>query len=131
VVLIAFVQTCLPGHHVFWCGGIQNLSHVNPANISTGFGSQTYLHAVGGSGPLTFVSTVLVGECHLQNPKSGANNRLQKFIEGIGIEGEWDRLVAVIGQVINKAEYKAQVQAGYVSFATAFATADSGLSLDH
>jgi len=46
---------------------------------------------------------------------------MQRLIEGALIEGEWERLVGAIGQVIDKSEYKAQIQAGYVSFATSFA----------
>lgn len=101
--------------------GILNLSRLDPAKISTGFGSQTYFHAVGGSGPLTFISTIRVGDCHLIDPKPSANGRMQRLIEGALVEGEWERLVGAIGQVIDKSEYKAQIQAGYVSFATSFA----------
>ena len=111
-------------------GGIRNLSHSDPAKLSTGFGSQTYLHAIGGSAPLTFVLTVLVGNCHLTNPKASTNGRMQKLIEGIGIEGEWDCLVGVVGQVINRTEYKAPIEAGYVSFSTTLANPVSGMSLD-
>jgi hypothetical protein len=111
-------------------GGVRNLSRSDPAKLSTGFGSQTYFHATGGSGPLTFVSAVRVGECHLIEPKSNSNGKIQRLIEGAVIEGEWDRLVAVIGHVINQVEYKAQVQAGYVSFATALTSPDHGELLD-
>lgn len=106
--------------------GILNLSRSDPARISTGFGSQTYFHAVGGSGPLTFISTVRVGDCHLIDPKHNPNGKMQRLIEGALVEGEWERLVGAIGQVINKSEYKAQIQAGYVSFATSFANPVSG-----
>ncbi len=102
------------------------MARSDPANISTGFGGQTYLHAVGGSPPLTFVSTVVVGQCHLIDYKTHSNGKMQKLIEGIGIEGEWDRVVGALGQVIDKVEYKAQIQAGYVSFSTAFADPESG-----
>jgi|SRR5882762_4747449 len=88
--------------------------------------SQTYFHATGGSGPLTFVSYVRVGECHLIDPKTSANGRIQRLIEGAVIAGEWDQLVAVIGHVINQVEYKAQIQAGYVLFATALMSPESG-----
>ena len=107
-------------------GGVRNLSRSDPAKLSTGFGSQTYFHATGGSGPLTFVSAVRVGECHLIDPKTSANGRIQRLIEGAVIAGEWDRLVAVIGHVINQVEFKAQIQAGYVSFATALTSPESG-----
>jgi hypothetical protein len=107
-------------------GGVRNLSRSDPAKLSTGFGSQTYFHATGGGGPLTFVSAVRVGECHLIDPKTSANGRIQRLIEGAVIAGEWDRLVAVIGHVINQVEYKAQIQAGYVSFATALTSPESG-----
>jgi hypothetical protein len=106
--------------------GILNLSRSDPAKISTGFGGQTYFHAAGGSGPLTFISTIRVGDCYLIDPKPNANGKTQRLIEGALIEGEWERLVGAIGQVINKSEYKAQIQAGYVSFATSFASPVSG-----
>jgi len=95
--------------------------------ISTGFGSQTYFHTTVGGGPLTFVSTIRVGDCHLIDPKTNANGKVQKLIEGAVIEGEWERLVGAIGQVINRSEYRAQIQAGYVSFATAFSSPDSSM----
>ena len=107
-------------------GGIHNLSHCDPARISTGVGSQTYLHPVGGGTPFTFVSTVVVSDCQLIQPKMNPNGKLNKFIEGQGIEGEWERLVGPIGQVINQVEYKAQIQAGYISFLTAFGNPESG-----
>jgi hypothetical protein len=107
------------------------LSRTDPAKVSTGFGSQTYFHTVGGSGPLTFVSTIRVGECHLVDPKTNPNGKVLKLIEGALIEGEWERLVGVIGQVLNKPEYKAQILAGYVSFATAFASSESGRLFCH
>jgi hypothetical protein len=102
--------------------GILNLSRSDPAKISIGFSSQTYFHAVGGSGPLTFISTIRVGECYLIDPKPSANGKTQRLIEGALIEGEWERLAGAIGQVINKLEYKAQIQAGYLSFSTSFAS---------
>jgi hypothetical protein len=52
--------------------------------------------------------------------------KMQKLIEGAGIEGEWERLVGALGQIIDKAEYKAQVQSGYVSFSTLLVGSDSG-----
>lgn len=107
-------------------GIFRNLSRSDPTKISTGMGSQTFFHAVGGSDPFIFVSTIRVGDCHLVEPKTTGNGKLLKLIEGAGIEGEWDRLAGVIGQVINKSTYKAQIQAGYVSFSTSFGSADSG-----
>ena len=107
-------------------GGIRNLARSDPARISIGVGSQTYLHPVGGGAPFTFVSTVVVGDCHLTQPKMGTNGKWNKFIEGAGIEGEWERLVGALGQIIDKVEYRAQVQGGYVSFSTAFSSAESG-----
>ena len=52
---------------------------------------------------------------------------MQKLIEGIGIEGEWERLVGALGQVIDKDQYKAQIEAGYVSFSTSFTSPVSGV----
>jgi hypothetical protein len=108
-------------------GGILNLARADPTRISTGVGSQKYLHAVGGGPPLTFVSTVVVGECHLIEPKTYNTGKMQKLIEGAGIEGEWDRLVGALGQIIDQTEYSAQIQAGYVSFSTSFASPTSGV----
>jgi hypothetical protein len=107
-------------------GGIRNLARTDPAKLSTGFGSQTYIHPVGGSGPITFVSTVKVRECHLIDAKVH-NNKIQKVIEGAGIDGEWERLVCAVGQIIDQQEYKSQVQAGYLQFSTTFATGASGM----
>ena len=109
-------------------GGVRNLARTDPAKLSTGFGSQTYIHPVGGSGPITFVSTVKVRECYLIDPKVH-NNKIQKMIEGAGIDGEWERLVCAIGQIIDQQEYKSQVQAGYLQFSTTFATGTSGMSV--
>jgi hypothetical protein len=106
-------------------GSIRNLARSDPAKMSIGVGSQTYIHPVGGGLPFTFVSTVVVGECHLMQPKPNSNGKIHKFIEGAGIEGEWDRLVGALGQVIDKVEYKAKIQAGYVSFSTAFGNPES------
>lgn len=109
-------------------GGVRNLARTDPAKLSTGFGSQTYIHSVGGSGPITFVSTVKVRECYLIDPKVH-NNKIQKLIEGAGIDGEWERLVCAVGQIIKLQEYKSQVQAGYLQFSTTFATGTSGMSV--
>ena len=109
-------------------GGISNLACTDPVKLSTGFGSQTYIHPVGGSGPITFVSTVKVRECYLIDPKLH-NNKIQKFIEGAGIDGEWERLVCAIGQIIDQEEYKSQVQAGYLQFCTTFSAGTSGMSV--
>jgi len=105
-------------------GSIRNLARTDPTKLSTGFGSQTYIHPVGGSAPVTFVSTVKVRECYLIDPKI-TNGKMQKVIEGAGIDGEWERLVCAVGQVINRQEYKSQVQAGYLQFSTTFITGTS------
>ena len=47
-------------------------------------------------------------------------------MEGAVLEGEWERLVGVIGQVINKTDFKSQIQVGYVSFATTLSSPGSG-----
>jgi hypothetical protein len=108
-------------------GCIRNLSRHDPANISYGVGNQPYLHANGSGGPLVFVSTVVVGQCHLIDARINAiNSRSQKLIEGACIEGKMERLVGAIGQAINKVEYKGQIQAGYITFATSFSTGDAG-----
>lgn len=109
-------------------GNIRNLARTNPMKLSTGFGSQTYIHAVGGSSPVTFVSVVKVRECCLIDPKIN-NNKMQKMIEGAGIDGEWERLVCAVGQIINQEEYRSQVQAGYLQFSTMFTSIVSGTSV--
>lgn len=109
-------------------GGVRNLARTDPAKLSTGFGSQTYIHPVGGSSPVTFVSTVKVRECCLIDPRE-KNNKVQKTIEGAGIDGEWERLVCAIGQIIDRQEYKSQIQAGYLEFSTTFSTGAAGMSV--
>jgi len=104
-------------------GGYRNLSRIDPATISTGVGSSTYFHAVGGSSPYVFTSLVLVNACHLNEPRTSSAGKTQKVIEGACIEGEWERLVGCVGQIIHAREFKGQVQAGNLSFTTAFASA--------
>jgi hypothetical protein len=86
---------------------------------------QMHFHAVGGSSPLTFVSTIVVNECNLQQPKLGSNGKWQKVIEGACIEGEWERLVGSIGMIANVTDYKAQICEGNLSFGTAYASQDN------
>ena len=104
-------------------GRYHNLSHIDPATISTGVGSSTYFHAVGGGSPYVFTSLILVNTCHLDNPRTSSASKTQKLIEGACIEGEWERLVGCVGQIIHAREFKGQVQAGNLSFTTAFASA--------
>jgi hypothetical protein len=82
---------------------------------------------VGGSAPVTFVSVVKVRECFLVNPKV-SNNKIQKVIEGASIDGEWERVVCAIGQIINHKEYKSQIQGGYLQFSTTFSPVVAGVS---
>ena len=74
---------------------------------------------------MVFVSTVSIATCHLIEPMTQPNGRDQKWIEGALVKGEWERLVGYTGQIINQDEYKGPVAAGYISFATAFASANS------
>jgi hypothetical protein len=62
-------------------------------------------------------------------PKFGNNKKWQKFIEGALVEGEWDRLAGVVGHIINKTEYRAQIQGGYLSFSTSYSVSPSGMLL--
>jgi hypothetical protein len=103
-------------------GQYRNLSRVDPALISTGIGSSSYFHAVGGGSPYVFTSLILVNACHLDEPRTLPAGKTQKLIEGACIEGEWERLVGCVGQIIRAREFKGQVQAGNVSFTTAFAS---------
>jgi len=97
-----------------------NLSCTDPAKISTGVGSLTYFHAVGGGTPIIFLSTIVVKDCNLQDAKMSSTGRFQKIIEGACIEGEWERLVSAIGQVIHAREFKAQLYMDNLSFATTY-----------
>jgi hypothetical protein len=108
-------------------GRYKNLSRADPATVSTGVGSQTYFHAVGGGPPLIFISTIIVSDCNLLEGKMTNNNKLQKSIEGACFEGEWERLVGAIGQVIRVREFKGQVVGGNLTFGTAYASVDFGM----
>lgn len=104
-------------------GRYHNLSRIDPATISTGVRSSSYFHAVGGGTPYVFTSLILVNACHLDDPRTSSAGKTQKLIEGACIEGEWERLVGCIGQIIHAREFKGQFQAGNLSFTTAFASA--------
>jgi hypothetical protein len=106
-------------------GVFRNISRSDTARISTGFGSQTYFHAIGGGPAIMFTSIVQVSACYLDEPKVSSNGKMQKLIEGACIEGEWERLVGAIGQVIHAREFKGQLNGGNLLFSTSFASADS------
>ena len=104
----------------------RNLSRTDPATISTGVGSANYFHAVGSGDPYIFTSVVRVKGCNLEEPRITANGKNQKVLEGACIEGEWERLVGAVGQIIHEQEYKGQLQAGCLSFGTSISSAESG-----
>jgi hypothetical protein len=103
-------------------GKYRNLSRIDPAMVSTGVGSSSYFHAVGGSSPYVFTSLVLVNSCHLDEPRTSSAGKTQKVIKGACIGGEWQRLVGCVGQIIHAREFKGQIQAGNLSFTTSFAS---------
>jgi hypothetical protein len=105
----------------------KNLSRINPAVISTGIGSSNYFHPVGGGAPYIFTSLILVSSCHLDEPKTSSTGRTLKLVEGACIEGEYERLVGCIGQIIHLREFKGQIAGGNISFTTAFATAQNSM----
>jgi hypothetical protein len=107
---------------------VRNLSRCDPKYVSTGFGGATYFHQVGGGSPTVFISVIRVSDCHLVEPKLTNHGKFQKVLEGACIQGEWERLVGAIGQIINEQEYKAPLEAGRLTFGTAFGTGDSGMS---
>ena len=111
-------------------GRFFNLSRHDPAKVSHGIGNKNnYFHANGGNLPITFVSTIVVSECHLIEPRyNKANGRSLKTIAGACIEGEMERMVGAIGQIINEAQYKAQIEAGNISFSTSLSSGDAGMS---
>ena len=105
----------------------KNLSRINPEVISTGVGSSTYFHPVGGGAPYIFTSLILVSSCYLDEPRTSPSGRTQKHVEGACIEGEYERLVGCIGQIIHSREFKGQIAGGNISFTTAFAPANNGM----
>lgn len=111
-------------------GGFANLSRIDPARISTGVGSKTYFHGIGGGLPIIFLSVIVVKECNVGEPKANSTGKLQKFVEGACIEGEWERLVGAIGQIIHAREYKAQLFLDNLSFGTAYSSSEFGTSGD-
>jgi hypothetical protein len=106
----------------------KNLSRINPVVISTGVGNSTYFHPVSGGAPYIFTSLILVSSCYLDVPKTSNTGRTQKYVEGACIEGEYERLVGCIGQIIHSREFKGQIAGGNISFATAFATGNNCMS---
>jgi len=70
---IDWIQSVLRVHHLFWRRWDSESVSIRPCKISTGFGSQTYFHAVGGSGPLTFISTIRVATAISIDPKPNPN----------------------------------------------------------
>jgi hypothetical protein len=105
----------------------KNLSRINPEVISIGVGSSTYFHPVGGGAPYIFTSLIQVSSCYLEGPKILPSGRTQKLVEGACIEGEYERLVGCIGQIIRLREFKGQIAGGNISFTTAFAQANNGM----
>jgi hypothetical protein len=106
----------------------KNLSRIDPAVVSTGIGSSKYFHPVGGGAPYIFTSLILVSSCHLDVPHVSSSGRSQKLVEGACIEGEYERLVGCIGQIIRLREFKSQTSAGNISFTTAFSQANNSMS---
>jgi hypothetical protein len=109
-------------------GKFVNLARVDPARISTGVG-RSFFHRVGGGPAMVFVSVIVVKECYLDKPKASSNGKLQKIIEGACIEGEWERLVGAIGQIIHAREYKAQLYLDNLTFGTAYGSPESCTSV--
>lgn len=107
-------------------GKYKNLSRADPATVSTGVGSQSYFHGVGGGPPIIFTSTIIVSDCNLLEGKMTNNNKLQKSVEGACFAGEWERLVGAIGQVIRLRQFKGQIAGGDLTFGTAYAPVNFG-----
>lgn len=108
-----------------------NLSRTDPVRISTGVGSSTYFHAVGGGTPIVFLSTIVIKDCSLQAAKISSAGRSQKIIEGACIEGEWERLVGAIGHIIHARKFKAQLYLNNLSFATAYGSNSCTCAIFH
>ena len=109
-------------------GNYRNLSRIDPAVISTGVGSSTYFHPVGGGAPYFFTSLILVSSCSLDVPWiTPSTGKMQKFVEGACIEGEYERLVGCIGQIIHSRLFTGRIAAGNIQFTTSFTTGNNGM----
>ena len=106
-------------------GKYSNAARRSPAGYSTGTGSQTHFHPVGGGAPIIFTSVVVVDSSHLFEPKMTGNGKMQKVIAGACIAGEWERLVGAVGMVIHQREFKAQLAQDNLSFSTAYSSSSS------
>jgi hypothetical protein len=97
--------------------------------VFTSVRSSNYFHPVGGGAPYVFTSLIMVSLCYLDEPKTLSAGKTQKLVEGACIEGEWERLVGCIGQIISSREFRGQIVGGNVSFTTVFATARNSMLL--
>jgi hypothetical protein len=97
---------------------VVNLSRVDPAFVSTGMHGKKHFHRVGNDQPLLCTSVVVVDQCHLNEGKVTAQGRLQKLVKASLLEGEFERLVGVIGMIIGEREFKGQLYKNVLDFTT-------------
>jgi hypothetical protein len=97
---------------------IANLSHVNPAEVSTGLHGKKHFHRVGDDHPFTFCSVIHVDSCYLDEARTTGNGKLQKVIKGSMMEGEFERLVGAIGMIISECQYNGQLYKDVLDFST-------------
>lgn len=94
-----------------------NLSRCDPAKISYDMGKR-YFHPVGGGDAITFFSFGIVASCNLVDPMLTRKEKWQKLIEIYLLEGEFERFVGAIGQIINLESFKAQFHMNRLDFST-------------
>jgi hypothetical protein len=104
---------------------IVNLSRVDPAFVSTRMHGKRHFHRVGNDQPLLCTSVVVVDQCHLNEGKITAQGKLQKVVKASLLEGEFKRLIGVIGMIIREREFKGQLYKDILDFTTFTDTGNS------
>jgi hypothetical protein len=96
--------------------------------VSIGVNGRNYMHAVGGGGPMIFISIIRVHACNIFEPllSQGVGKPLRS-VQGAMIEGEWERAIGSIGMIINEKEFRAPLFRDDLSFTTAFGSNESGM----
>lgn len=86
--------------------------------MSTGNQGKKYFHLVGDERPLTFISVIVVDRSYLEEGRTTTTGKLQKILKGSLIEGEFERLVGIIGMVAGTRDFRAQYYRDVLDFST-------------
>ena len=105
----------------------KNLSHIDPAVISTSIGSSSYFHPVGGGTPYVFMSPYSSQFVSSGCAKYYIYWDVTKAVAGALIEGEYKRLVGCISQIICLRDFKSQIFSGIISFTHALSPVNSSM----